>query len=108
MILTPTLREAFEAGYAQGHDATVEGRYVDPSDAATDYLAALFTPEPQGWRPMSDVPPPGQYIAALAGGMVLPLYWSGTYWTGGMTRDCKQPVAWMPFPSFQIAQGEEP
>ena len=44
MTPTPTLREAFEAGYAQGHDATVEGRYADPSDAAQDYVRTLLVP----------------------------------------------------------------
>ena len=36
--------DAFEAGYIQGHDATVEGRYADPSDAAQDYVRTLLVP----------------------------------------------------------------
>ena len=36
--------DAFEAGYIQGHDATVEGRYADPSDAAQDYVRTLLAP----------------------------------------------------------------
>ena len=42
--LLAVLREAFEAGYSQGHDATVEGRYADPSDAAQDYVRTLLAP----------------------------------------------------------------
>ena len=42
--LLAVLREAFEAGYIQGHDATVEGRYADPSDAAQDYVRTLLVP----------------------------------------------------------------
>lgn len=60
--LLAVLREAFEAGYSQGHDATVEGRYSDPSEAASDYLAdcsALSAHEAQGWRPIDEAPKDG-------------------------------------------------
>lgn len=64
--LLAVLREAFEAGYSQGHDATVEGRYSDPSEAASDYLAdcsALSAHEAQGWMPIAEAPKDGRLIA---------------------------------------------
>ncbi len=40
------IREAFEAGYCQGHNDTVESRVRSTDDAADDYMAALlFAPE---------------------------------------------------------------
>ena len=32
------VHDAFESGYSQGHDATVEGRYA-PEEAVEDYMA---------------------------------------------------------------------
>jgi hypothetical protein len=37
-------KDAYAAGYARGHDDTVESRYVDPQVAAQEYDAALHTP----------------------------------------------------------------
>lgn len=37
-------RDAFEAGYAQGHNDTVEGCTRDMRDASNDYIAASRRP----------------------------------------------------------------
>lgn len=39
------LRDAFESGYSQGHNDTVEGTVRDMRDAANDYLASSPAPE---------------------------------------------------------------
>ena len=52
--LLAVLREAFEAGYIQGHDATVEGRYADPSDAAQDYVRTLLAPAVDEAAPLTE------------------------------------------------------
>lgn len=38
-------QDAFEAGYAQGHNDTVEGCVRDMHDAANDYIAAIIGEE---------------------------------------------------------------
>ena len=107
--LLAVLREAFEAGYSQGHDATVEGRYSDPSEAASDYLAdcsALSAHEAQGWRPIAEAPKDGTRIIVTNGTRVETARWldnrHGKYaWAGwhfGSLVPAMTPNAWQPLP----------
>ena len=71
--------DAFEAGYIQGHDATVEGRYADPSDAAQDYVRTLLAPTVDERAASSEAavaePVAWQYRYGLR--HTDPVFWSG-------------------------------
>lgn len=67
------------------------------ADVFADYEEATRPAAPDGWIAVGErLPEPGMYWAVLKHGMVLQLHWSGTYWTGGITRDCKRPTHWQP------------
>lgn len=58
--------DAFEAGYIQGHDATVEGRYADPSDAAQDYVRTLLAPTVDERAATSEAPVAWRYVRGMS------------------------------------------
>lgn len=51
--LRDKIDDAFESGYIQGHNDTVESKYREPADAAEDYRLAIIThaaPKAEEWR----------------------------------------------------------
>jgi len=76
-------------------------------EALAEYDSAKDSPAGEQWISVDDKLPDelGFYICAMNGVSTV-LHFSKGYWTGGITRDCKHPTHWQPFPQPPTAAPE--